>query len=235
MLFFFEKLLFFFGCATFFEKKKLLFATLLFRIWKPTFNNFFRCRCLFFPAVWSECWLSVIFFFARDADDLRDGVAYVNRWQKHHLHDSPRGMCRAMCRRGSGGNFHRRMVDTCFSANRSRNCVTTIWFLQQYFLGGFLLIFIIGISENVFGWLFFSCFDHFHRVPAPMFPFHNLKKKSGPSAGLSGWAVCFLGQWSLWPMLFRPMQFRVHCHLGQFLDSSQFLPIITLNLETPKI
>ena len=46
----------------------------------------------------------------------RHGAASVCvwRWQEHFLHGGSSGICRAMCRRGSGGYFHRRMVDTCF-------------------------------------------------------------------------------------------------------------------------
>ena len=56
-------------------------------------------------------------------------------------------LARQSTRHVPGNVQARRMVDTCFSANRSRNCVTTIWFLQQYFLGGFLLIYYWDIRK----------------------------------------------------------------------------------------
>ena len=59
------------------------------------------------------------------------------------MHDSPSGMCRAMCRRGSGSTFHRRMVDTCFSTNLSRRCDFAVGFLQNYCLGYFVATLII--------------------------------------------------------------------------------------------
>ena len=62
--------------------------------------------------------------------DPRDGLVYVERWQKLFLHDSPSGICRAMCKRGSGSN-------TCFSTKLSWRCAAAISFLQNYFLGYF--------------------------------------------------------------------------------------------------
>ena len=50
------------------------------------------------------------------------------------MYDGPLGMCRAMCRRGSGSNFHRRMVETCFSTNLSRKCDFAIFFYKPTFL-----------------------------------------------------------------------------------------------------
>ena len=64
----------------------------------------------------------------------RDGLVDVEKWQRHFLHNTPLGMCRTMCRRGSGSNSQRRMVDTCFATNQSRRCDFAIWFLQAYFL-----------------------------------------------------------------------------------------------------
>ena len=40
------------------------------------------------------------------------GLVYIEKWQRHFLHDSPSSMCRATCKRGSGCNLHRRMVET---------------------------------------------------------------------------------------------------------------------------
>ena len=92
------------------------------------------CRCVFFAGRWSECCLSVFLVAGALGGCCRlccvgaSGVigplaiqrARLVAWlQERFLHDGPAGMCCAMCRRGSGSNSHRRMVDICVSTNPS--------------------------------------------------------------------------------------------------------------------
>ena len=92
---------------------------------------FFPAKLLsVFPAGWYESCLWVFFFLPGSGRWVRVAVCVVSkrvwvigphggdlgcvrRWQEHFLHDGPSDLCRAMYRRGSGSNFHRRMVDTC--------------------------------------------------------------------------------------------------------------------------
>ena len=63
----------------------------------------------------------------------RSDLVCVWKWQVHFLHDGPSGMCRAMCRHGSGSNHHRRMVDTCYSTKLFRRCDFATWFYKSTF------------------------------------------------------------------------------------------------------
>ena len=94
------------------------------------------CRFQAPPHEWSSCHLSCpVWCVGAPPPRARRGPVCIWRWQEHFLHDGPSGLCRAMCRRGSGSNSHRRMVDTCFSTNQSRRCVAAIRYLHTYFFG----------------------------------------------------------------------------------------------------
>ena len=137
------------GCY-FFVFRKVVFCYFVFCVFlmgrrmgsgKLRFCNF--CLLCFSKSHFMQLYHFFLVCFFR-----REGEEEVSRWQEHFLHDGASGMCRALCRRGSGSNFHRRMVDTCFSTNLSRRCDFAVWLLAKLLFFWLLVVTFLEIRNS---------------------------------------------------------------------------------------